>query len=146
MTTNSEATSQGLGKLANRAKEAAEKVSAAAAKDRAALESQVGEAGKAAKDKAAELNSKAEQAGDANRARWSQFQQNWDKHVTDIRADIDAKKADLDAKHLDHRAEDAELDAIDAIAFAEAAVEEAEYSALNAALARMDADEAAAAA
>ena len=46
----------------------------------------------------------------------------------------------MDAKKVRHRADAAEDDAVDAVAFADAALEEAEYAVLNATLARMDAD------
>jgi hypothetical protein len=46
----------------------------------------------------------------------------------------------MDAKKARHRANVAEDDAVAAVAFAEAALEEAEYAVLNATLARMDAD------
>ena len=46
----------------------------------------------------------------------------------------------MDAKKVRHRADAAEDDAVAAVAFAEAALEEAEYAVLTATLARMDAD------
>ena len=146
MTTSTNApASDDLAKLADRAKQANEAVvKAAAAKNRAELEAQVGKARRAAEDKAAALKSSA--ADDAQSARnwWAGVQEDWKRHVAQIRENVETTKSDLDGERLELRAEDYENDAIDAVAFAEAAVEEAEYTALDAALARMDADEAAA--
>jgi hypothetical protein len=57
---------------------------------------------------------------------------------------IDAKKAELAAKSAARSADIAEEDALFAIDYAYATIEEAEYAALDAVLARMDADELAA--
>jgi hypothetical protein len=67
----------------------------------------------------------------------------WSGHVARLREDVEAKKADRDAKKTQHRADEAEDDAIIVVAFAEAALEEAEYAVLTATLARLDATAAA---
>lgn len=72
-----------------------------------------------------------------------EVQSNWKSHIDKVRADAVAAKADMNADVLERRAENAEADADAAIAFAYAAVDEAEYQVLNAALARMDAETAA---
>jgi hypothetical protein len=58
-----------------------------------------------------------------------------------IRDRIDERKAEHDANKAGRRAEAAEADALIAIDFAAAALSEAEYAVLDAALARMEADE-----
>jgi hypothetical protein len=128
--------------LAERADRAADRVKAAAAKDRATLEQQVKDVDAAAKDKAAKVVQDAVDVEEGGIRRWNEIQQSWDAHMDRIRADFAEKKADLDAKHLADRADDRELDAVEAIAFAEEAIEGAEYAALEAMLARMEADEA----
>jgi hypothetical protein len=128
--------------LAERAERAVERVKAAAAKDRAALEQQVKEVDEAAKDKAAKAVEDAVEVEATGIRRWNDIQQSWEAHMDRIRADFAEKKTDLDAKHLANRADDRELDAVEAIAFAEEAIEGAEYAALEAVLARMEADEA----
>ena len=128
--------------LAERADRAADRVKAAAAKDRAALEQQVKEVDEAAKDKAARAVEDAVEVERTGIRRWNDIQQSWEAHMDRIRADFAEKKTDLDAKHLANRADDRELDAVEAIAFAEEAIEGAEYAALEAMLARMEADEA----
>jgi hypothetical protein len=146
MTTSTQtSSSEDLGKLADRAKQANEAVvKAAAAKNRAELEAQVARARQGAEDKAAALKSSAATQAENTRNWWAGVQGDWKRHVAQIRENVETTKADLDGKRLERRAEDYEADAIDAVAFAEAAVEEAEYAALDATLARMDADEAAA--
>jgi hypothetical protein len=128
--------------LAERADRAADRVKAAAAKDRAALEQQVKDVDAAAKEKAAKAVQDAVDVEQGGIHRWNEIQQNWDAHMDRIRADFAEKKADLDAKHLANRADDRELDAVEAIAFAEEAIEGAEYALLEAMLVRMEADEA----
>ena len=128
--------------LAERADRAADRVKAAAAKDRASLEQQGKDVDVAAKDKAARVVQDAVEVEQGGVRRWNEIQQNWDAHMDRIRADFAEKKTDLDAKHLANRADDRELDAVEAIAFAEEAIEGAEYAALEAMLARMEADEA----
>jgi hypothetical protein len=147
MTTGTNASaSDDLAKLADRAKQANEAlVKAAAAKNRTELEAQVDKARRGAQDKAAALKSSAANEAQSTKNWWAGVQEDWKRHVAQIRQNVETTKADLDGKRLELRAEDYEADAIDAVAFAEAAVEEAEYSALDATLARMDADEAAAA-
>jgi len=128
--------------LAERADRAADRVKAAATKDRAALEQQVKDVDAAAKEKAAKALQDAVEVEQGGIRRWNEIQQSWEAHMDRIRADFAAKKADLDAKHLANRADDRELDAIEAIGFAEEAIEGAEYAALEAILARLEADEA----
>ena len=105
--------------LAERADRAADRVKAAAAKDRASLEQQVKDVDAAAKDKAAKVVQDAVDIEQGGIQRWNEIQQNWDAHMDRIRADFAEKKADLDAKHLANRADDREFDAVEAIAFAE---------------------------
>jgi hypothetical protein len=61
--------------------------------------------------------------------------------VTKVRDDIDARKAEHDLHKAQRRADRAEEDARFAIDFAYSAIVEAEYSALDAALARSEANE-----
>ena len=67
------------------------------------------------------------------------------RHVAKIREDIDTKRAEHDADRAEKIAEKREDDAAFAVQFAYAAIEEAEYAVLDAALARAEADEASAA-
>ena len=76
---------------------------------------------------------------------WDNAQRTWNQHIAAIREDVDAWRAEHDLDRAEHRAETAEDDASFAIDYAYAAIEEAEYAVLNAGLARVEADELAAA-
>ena len=72
---------------------------------------------------------------------WTDVQGTWNEHVAAIRENIDSRKAEHDLDVAQRRADNAEDDASFAVAFAYSAVEEAEYAVLDAALARVEADE-----
>ena len=94
----------------------------------------------AAQQKADQLQAQTAKAAAGASQWWSDVQSTWSGHVARIREDVEGKKAEMDVKKARHRANVAEDDAVAAVAFAEAALEEAEYAVLNATLARMDAD------
>jgi hypothetical protein len=121
--------------------EAAESnVRAAGSRDEAELRAKVDEARKDADGRAARLNANVAQAADRGDRRWAEAQSDWDDHVRRIRASVDERKDERDAKRAERNAESAEADALDAIDYAAAAIEEAEYAVLTAALARVNAD------
>jgi hypothetical protein len=132
-----------LKSLADRATKAEADANAAKTKTKAALDQQVADAQTSAKQTADALKAKAADSRDETTQWWGQVQENWKHFIAKIRDDADAKKADRNAKRAQARAERAEDNAADAVAFAYAALEEAEYQVLNAATARLDADEAA---
>lgn len=72
---------------------------------------------------------------------WNELQAAWNEIVTKVRDDIDDRKAEHDLQKTERRADNAEEDARFAIDFAYSAIVEAEYSSLDAALARMEANE-----
>ena len=76
---------------------------------------------------------------------WKQVQKNLNQGFKEkkasIKADIDAQKKARDAKRTEKRAERAEDEAYAAVQIAIAAIERAEYTVLDAVLARADADE-----
>src|SRR6185503_7836563 len=116
----------------------------AASQDRAELSATAEQARKAADDRAAELRAKAQETSDKAEAHWTDVQSSWDQHVQRIRTRITEKKTELDVEDAQRGADWAEADALDAIDFAEAAVVEAEYAVLDAAVARTNADDLAA--
>lgn len=138
------AASDKLYELAGKAKEAEAKLDAAKAEDHAALEAEVDAAKAAASAAAAALRSQEAAAEDSAASWWAGVQESWSDHVVGLRSKIDEKKAERSAEHAARRAERAEDYAIEAVAFAAAAFEEAEYAVLDALLARLEADEAAA--
>ncbi len=72
------------------------------------------------------------------------MQQSWDERAAQVREHAESKKTEHDVRTAERKADTAEADATFAIDFAYATVVEAEYAVLDAALARTEADEAAA--
>ena len=134
------AASDDLTTLAQRAKVAEDRVAAARTQTRADLEKQAAKVRDGAQRKADGLQAQTASAAAGASQWWSDVQTSWSGHVARVRQDIEDKKADKDVKRAQHRAEAAEDDAVTAVAFADAALEEAEYAVLNAALSRMDSD------
>lgn len=69
---------------------------------------------------------------------WDDIQENWNEHIVHVRKQRGTRKAEHDAERAEKRAKRAEDDAAFAGAYAIAAIKEAEYSVLDAALARME--------
>jgi len=132
--------------LADRASEAEANVQAARTKQQAELRQQVDSAQESAKKVSADLKDSAGDAKDEASRSWSEMQSKWNAHVAAVRQSAEGAKTNLDAKLAGQRADRAEDAAAASIEFATAALEEAEYQILNAALARSEADDAAAAA
>jgi len=76
---------------------------------------------------------------------WTNVQRSWNEQMGAMHKDIDEKRAAHDVKTAQRHADSAEEDAAIAIELAYGAVVEAEYAVLDAALARVQADEMAAA-
>ena len=138
------ALSDQLSKLAARAKEAEDRVVAAKSKARAQLEQDVHEARESAQTQADELRRTAEADKDKISAWWAGVQQSWNEHLGTIRRNMDEKKAKVDAKAAQADADMAEDEAAFAVDYAIGTVEEAEYAALYAVLARANVEETAA--
>ena len=130
------ALSDQLTKLAARAKEAEDRFVAAKSKAHAQLEQDVQAARESAQTQADDLRKTVEADKDKISAWWAGVQQNWNEHVATIRRNMDEKRAKLDAKAAQADADMAEHEAAVAADFALGAVEEAEYAALYAVLAR----------
>ncbi len=114
----------------------------AKAKDKAALEQRVDAAQADAKQTSDDLKTSAKDSKDETTQWWGQVQDNWKSHIAKVRKDADEAKTNLKADRAEVRAERAEANAAAAVEFAYAALEEAEYQVLNAAMARIDAEEA----
>ncbi len=132
-------------KLADNAKEAAARVHASTSKTPAKLESQISEARTTADRSTQELKSKTAESHDEASQRWNAITQEWHTHIAAIQAKVDAEKEERAIERAKHRADWAEADAIDAIDFANTTLEWAEWAVLDAHLARIKADELAAA-
>jgi len=142
------ALSDDLYKLADRAKEAEQKVQQAqknAAEDslaaKADLNNIVDASRASAEAQGAKLRESAKASKDKLSVWWDQQQEAWNTHLAKVRHDIDDKKAEHDVKKAERNAEDAEVDAEFAVDYAYAAIEEAEYSALDAIQKRAKAEE-----
>jgi ribosome-associated translation inhibitor RaiA len=131
-----------LKRLSERASAAEAHANALKAKNKAALEQQVDAAQAAAKQASDDLKASAKESQDEITQWWGQVQDNWKSHIAKVRKDADKAKAHLKASSAEVRAEQAEAYAAAAVDFAYAALEEAEYQVLNAAMARVDAEEA----
>ncbi len=135
------ALSDDLTRLAARAKDAEDHAAAVRGKSKADLEHDVATIRASADAQADTLRKEAEAHKSKLSAAWHDLQRTWNAHIAKIRDDIDAKRAEHDIDRAQRRAEGAEEDAGFAISFAYASIEEAEYAVLDAALARMEADE-----
>ena len=134
-----------LKRLSERARASEADANALRAKNKAALEQKVDAAQADAKQASDDLKASAKKSKDETTQWWGQVQDNWKSHVTKVHKDVEKSKANLKADQAEKRAERAEDNAAAAVDFAYAALEEAEYQVLNAAMARVDAEDAAAA-
>lgn len=133
--------SEGLRKLADRAKVAEDHATAAKSQARADLEKTVDDVRASAEAGAIKVQADAQQASSNISATWDDVQRSWKAHVDKVKSDIHQRKTQLDAADAESRAEWAESDAVLAIDYAYAAIEEAEYVTLDAILARREAEE-----
>ena len=130
-----------LTRLATRAKEAQTRVAKVREEARADLEQNVASARESAQEQADKLRQEAETSKAGISGRLSDMQRSWNDHISGVREDLEDKRAKLDVKVAQRRADDAEAYASFATDHAYSAVVEAEYAALDAVLARMDADQ-----
>jgi hypothetical protein len=130
-----------LTKLAARAQEAEARAKAARDETRAELEQDIDSARASAQAQADRLRAAAEES--TGTVWWKGVQRSWDERAAQVREHVESKKAEHDVRAAGRKADTAEADATFAIDFAYAAVVEAEYAVLDAALARMEAHEAA---
>jgi hypothetical protein len=140
------ALSDELAKLAARAKETEARAATARSKARADLEQEVSSARAAAQAQGDKLRQKAADSEGRISDWWVDAQKSWNERIDAVREDIEDKKTAHDVGKARWKADRAEEDAILAIDAAYWALDEADYAVLDAVLARMDADDAAAAA
>jgi hypothetical protein len=135
------ALSDDLRKLAARAKEAEGRAAEAREKVRTDIEADREAARAAGDEEAKALRETAENAKSGVSDRWNDVQQSWAEAVNAAREDMADRKAEHDLHKAQRRADRADDDAKFAIDFAYSAVVEAEYSVLDATLARKEAEE-----
>ena len=134
------ALSDQLSALAARAKEAEDHAATAKQKAKDDLRHDVEAAHASAVAQGAKLRKKAEDTRDAAAAGWDKVQRSWNENLAAVRTDLDSRKEVHDLKSAQRAADRAEDNAVWAIGYALAAVDQADYAAQNAILARMDAD------
>jgi hypothetical protein len=135
------AASDDLTKLADRAKEAEERVAAAREKGKAHLEADRDNARAVGEQQAEDLRELAETGKGRISDRWEGVQEAWNQAIAKVREDVEGRKTEHDLHKAQRRADRADDDARFAIDFAYSAIGEAEYAVLDASLARMKADE-----
>ena len=134
-----------LKRLSVRASAAEADANALKAKNKAALDQKVDAAKADAKQASDDLKASAKESQDEITQWWGQVQENWKAHIAKIRKQNEQDKAYMKADQAELRAEIDEDNAQAAVDFAYAAIEEAEYQVLNAAMRRAEAEEAKAA-
>ena len=134
-----------LYKLAARTEELENRAAAMKDKAKSDLEQDVKQAQEMAEAGADGLSKSAAASQGRLSSWWDDTQRAWNEHVNHIRDNIDEKRAAHDLQVAQRSADGAEADADFAVDFALAAIQEAEYAVLDATLARMKADELAAA-
>jgi hypothetical protein len=135
------ALSSDLTRLATRAKEAETRVAQAREGARDDLEQDVASARESAHEQADELRQAADKSKAGISGRLSEVQSSWNEHISRVREDLDDKRGKHDVHVAQRTADDAEAYASFVTDHAYSAVVEAEYAALDAVLARMDADQ-----
>ena len=135
------ALSDDLTKLATRAKQAEIRTAAARDAARADLEREVSAARASTQATSEKLRETAEQGEAKAQGWWTDVQRSWNEQVARIRADVESEKTQHDVHQAERTAENAEDYANFAVDLAYTAVVEAEYAALDAVLARKDADQ-----
>jgi hypothetical protein len=127
--------------LAARAKSTEDVLAAAQERNRARLESQRDEL----KASIAAGNAEAQQRAAADEAKtqqwWNDIRSSVDAQFATMRAEADERRTEKGIKKAERHAEQAEQDAADAIDWALYFLDQAEYSAIDAVIARADADD-----
>jgi hypothetical protein len=135
------ALSDELSKLSVRAKQAEDRTAAARTTTEDDLQKQVSDARASAQAQAKALKDSAESGKTKVSAGWDKVRKSWNDHVAGARKSVDDKSAAHDLKSAQKAADQADKDAAFAIAYAYAAIDEAEYTVLDATLAHMRADD-----
>ena len=127
-------------KISDTARTATDKVEAAGQRTRDQLEADVDAAHERATAAADRMKDKADAARDNASSEWQEIREKWHAHVAKVRARAHKKKDQIDAHNAAMDADMTEAYAYDAIDFALEAIEEAEYSVLDAIYARANAE------
>lgn len=123
-------------KISIAAQDANEKIRAAGQQAHEQVDADAARARDRASQAADHLKDRAKTSHDKASEHWRDLADKWNAHIAKIRKDLKKKKDQHDAREMKAYAEMAEGYAVDAIDFAQAAIYEAEYAALDALSAR----------
>jgi ElaB/YqjD/DUF883 family membrane-anchored ribosome-binding protein len=137
--------SDSLEELAARVKVLEDSATATFEADRAKLEQRRKEIDTDLSAEVSEFESDVRQAADAGRTWWNEVRESMRRPLDEVRARIEKRQSEHELHRAQRQAEAAEEDAADAVAAADYFLNVAEYSVVDAALARMAADDLAAA-
>lgn len=132
--------SQVLRDLSVRAQAAEDSVASARQESKEELHARLVRARRLAHEHSEDLHRQAEAAGGAGADWWRQVEAAWAHEAERVRDRREERREARETRQLRRRAEEAEAEAEVSIAFAMAAIDQAEYAALEAALARAEAD------
>ena len=135
------AVSDKLFALANRAKEAENKIADARKKKSAELQAEVTKARAAATKRTEALRAKLDDGRNKMSESWQHSKEMLEANIAISKAKIEQAKLEHDAKHADKKADRAEYDAAFSVDYAYAALEDAELDVLSAILARKHAND-----
>jgi hypothetical protein len=135
------ALSEQLSDLAARSKKTEDVVAAARENNRAKLESQRDRLKNAIADGDAKAQARAAAAETKRQQWWSDTRSSVDARFTAMHAEADLRRTEKDVKKAERHAEQAEQDAADAIDWALFVLDQAEYAAIDAVMARAEADD-----
>jgi hypothetical protein len=137
--------SQSLEELATRVKVLEDSATAGFEADRAKLEQRSREIDEAFATEIDAFDSAAREAAEAGRTWWNETKASMRRPLEEVRARVDKRQSQHELHHAERFAEAAEADAADAVEVAGYFLNVAEYAVIAAALARMTADDLAAA-
>ena len=133
--------SESLDELAARVKVLEASATATFEADRAKLEQRRHEIDEEIKRDVGEFDSAVREAAEAGRTWWNEVRESMRRPLDEVRARIEKRQSEHELLRAQRQAEAAEVDAADAVAAAEYFLNVAEYSVVDAALARMAADD-----
>jgi hypothetical protein len=133
--------SQSLDELADRVKVLEDSATATFEADRAKLEKRRLEIDEAFKTDVGEFESAVREAADAGRTWWNDAKVSMKRPLEEVRARVEKRQFEHEVHHAEHVAAAAAEDASAALALAAYYVNVAEYAVIDAALARMAADD-----
>jgi hypothetical protein len=138
--------SESLEELANRVKVLEDSATATFEADRANLEKRRHEIDEAFKTDAGEFESAVREAADAGRTWWNDTKASMKRPLDEVRARVEKRQSEHELLHAQRTADAADEDAAAAIEVAAYFLNVVEYAVIDAALARMAADDLAGAA